>query len=442
MTSARVVVTGLGAISPLGINVDEMWAGLQAGRCGIGPIKAFDPAGLPCRLGGEVPDFRIQDYVPRSHRKAVKLMCRDIELAVVAAHEAVASSGVVTKGIDPEKINVDPTRMAIALGVGMISCDMEELAPAVAASISDGKFDIHKWGREGLDHVTPVWLLKYLPNMLACHIGIIHDIRGPSNSITCAEASGPLAVGEAAQVIARGDSDVALAGGAEAKINPFMIVRQCLLKRVAADAGQSPETVCRPFDAGATGTVFGEGAGVVMLENLEHARQRGAAIWAEIVGLGQSQGLSPLYDRLEPDGQGLRLAIEKALGDADIAPEQLDLIIPHGTGVPGDDLAEARAIEAALGDAIKDVWVWPTKSMLSTTGAASGALDLIAATRAMAAGLIPAARNFDLPSEGCHLRIPMDSCRREIRYALCCSYTHGGQTAAVVIKRLDESVAG
>ncbi len=441
MTSARVVVTGLGAISSLGLNVDEMWAGLQAGRCGIGPIKAFDPAGLPCRFAGEVPDFRIQDYIPRSHRKAVKLMCRDIKLAVVAAHEAVAGSGVVTKGIDPEKINVDPTRMAIALGVGMISCDMVELAPAVAASISDGKFDIHKWGREGLDHVTPVWLLKYLPNMLACHIGIIHDIRGPSNSITCAEASGPLAVGEAAQVIARGDSDVALAGGAEAKINPFMMVRQCLLKRVAADAGLSPETACRPFDAGATGTVFGEGAGVVMLENLEHARQRGAAIWAEIVGLGQSQNLSPLYDRLEPDGQGLRLAIEKALVDADIAPEQLDLIIPHGTGVPSDDLAEARAIEAALGGAIKDVCVWPTKSMLSTTGAASGALDLIAATRAMAAGLIPAARNFDLPFEGCHLRVPTENSKREIRYALCCSYTHGGQTAAVVIKRLDESVA-
>lgn len=439
MEPVRVVITGLGAISPLGLTADEMWAGLSTGRCGIGPIKAFDPAGLPCRLAGEVPDFRIQNYIPRSHRKAVKLMCRDIKLAVVAAQEAVAGSGLITKGIDPEKTNVDPTRMAITLGAGMISCDMAELGPAVAESISDGKFDIQKWGRDGLEHVTPVWLLKYLPNMLACHVGIIHDIRGPSNSITCAEASGMLAIGEAAQVIARGHSDVALAGGAEAKINPFVLVRQCLLKRMRPDDGDSPERACRPFDADAAGAVFGEGAGVVVLENLEHARRRGAAIWAEVAGLGQSQNLSPVYDRLEPDGKGLRIAIEKALADADITADQLDLIVPHGTGVPSDDLAEARAIEAVLGSAVKDVYVWPTKSMLSTTGAASGALDLVAAVRAMAAGTIPAARNFDAPSAGCHLRIPTEDCTRTIRYALCCSYTHGGQTAAVVIKRVDES---
>ncbi|UCD49652.1 MAG: beta-ketoacyl-[acyl-carrier-protein] synthase family protein [Phycisphaerales bacterium] len=439
MKSVRVVVTGLGAVSPLGLNVEEMWAGLRAGRCGIGPIKAFDPTGLPCRFAGEVPEYRIQNYVPRSHRKAVKLMCRDIELAVVAAQEAIAASGLITKGIDPEKINVDPTRMAITLGAGMISADMVELAPATVASVSDGQFDIQKWGRLGLEQVTPVWLLKYLPNMLACHIGIIHDIRGPSNSITCAEASGPLAIGEAAQVIARGDSEVALAGGAEAKVNPFIMVRQCLLKRIADDAGQSPETVCRPFDAGATGAVFGEGAGVLVLENLEHAQQRNATISAEVAGIGQSQNLSPVYDRLEADGKGLQIAIEKALDDAEISPAELDLIIPHGTGVPGDDLAEARAIEAALGSAVEDVTVWPTKSMLSTTGAASGALDLIAAIQAMSTGVIPAARNFEAAPDGCHLRIPVQDEKREIRYALSCSYTHGGQTAAVVIRRYDES---
>ena len=441
MEPVRVVITGLGAISPLGLTAEEMWAGLSTGRCGIGPIKAFDPAGLPCRLGGEVPDFRVRDYVPRSHRKAVKLMCRDIELAVVAAQEAVGSSGLITKGIDPEKINIDPTRMAITWGAGMISCDMVELAPAVAASITDGRFDVQKWGRDGLEHVTPVWLLKYLPNMLACHIGIIHDIRGPSNSITCAEVSGMLAIAEAAHVIARGNSDVALAGGAEAKINPFVLVRQCLLKRMRPDDGDSPETACRPFDAGAAGAIFGEGAGAVVLENSEHARRRGATIWAEVAGLGQSQSLSTVYDRLEPDGKGLQIAIEKALADAEITPDQLDLIVPHGTGVPSDDRAEARAIETVLGSAVKDVCVWPTKSMLSTTGAASGALDLVAAIRAMAAGIIPAAKNFDAPSEGCHLRIPTENCPRKIRYALCCGYTHGGQTAALVIKRVDESAA-
>lgn len=441
MESARVVVTGLGAISPLGLNVEEMWAGLCAGRCGIGRIKAFDPVAFPCKLAGEVPDYRIQDYVPRTHRKAVKLMCRDIELAVVAAQEAVVGSGLITKGIDPEKINVDPARVAVTLGAGMISCDMVELAPAVAASVTDGRFDIRKWGRDGLERVTPLWLLKYLPNMLACHVGIIHDIQGPSNSITCAEASAPLAIGEAAQVIARRAADVALAGGAEGKVNPFMMVRQCLLKRVPTGLDDSPETACRPFDAGAKGAVFGEGAGVVVLESLEHARQRGATIKAEVVGLGQSQGLSAVYDRLEPDGKGLQIAIEKAIADAEISASDLDLIVPHGTGMPPDDKAEARAIEAALGPAVGEVRVWPTKSMLSTTGAASGALDLIAAIRAISEGIVPAARNFEEPTDDCHLNIRPEQQQRDIRYALCCSYTHGGQTAAVVIKRFDESEA-
>jgi 3-oxoacyl-[acyl-carrier-protein] synthase II len=199
--------------------------------------------------------------------------------------------------------------------------------------------------------------------------------------------------------------------------------------------------VCRPFDAEATGAVFGEGAGMLVLENLEHARQRGATVWAEVVGIGQSQNLSPVYDRLEPNGKGLQIAIEKALADAEITPADLDLIIPHGTGVPSDDRAEARAIEAALGAAVADVTVWPTKSMLSTTGAASGALDLIAATQAMATGVIPAARNFETATDGCNLRIPVQEQQREIRYVLACSYTHGGQTGAVVIKRSDESAA-
>jgi len=178
MNPARVVITGLGAITPLGLTVSDMWSGLCAGQCGIGQIGAFDPAGFSCKLAGEVPDYKIQQYVLKSYRKAIKLMSRDIQLAVIAANEALTSSGLVTKGIDPERVNIDPRRVAINLGAGLISCDLVELAPAVAASVTDGKFDIHKWGKEGLELVTPLWLLKYLPNMLACHIGIIHDMQG------------------------------------------------------------------------------------------------------------------------------------------------------------------------------------------------------------------------------------------------------------------------
>ncbi|MCX5647437.1 MAG: beta-ketoacyl-[acyl-carrier-protein] synthase family protein [Phycisphaerae bacterium] len=437
MSSTRVVVTGLGAVSPLGLTAPDLWAGLRAGRCGIRRIRAFDPTGFPCELASEVPDYKIQDRIPRTWRKAVKLMCRDIELAVMAAGEAIAASGLITKGIDPEKVNVNPTRMAINVGAGIICCDLAELAPAVAASTAQGQFDIHKWGREGLELITPLWLLKYLPNMLACHIGIIHDIQGPSNTITCGEASAHLAIGEAAQVIARGDADVAVAGAAEAKVNQMLMVRQHLLQRAVATRDGDPETICRPFDAKACGAIFGEGAGMVVLESLDHARARKARILAEVAGIGYSHSLNPVYERLEPDGRGLRFAVEKAIADAQIQPDDLDLVIPHGTAVPEDDLAEARGLEAALGPAAGKVPVWPTKSMLGTTGAASGALDVVAAVRAIVESVIPPAKNFSRLAQGCRLNVVTKHRAGRIGHALCCSYTFGGQTAAVVLRAFE-----
>ena len=275
--------------------------------------------------------------------------------------------------------------------------------------------------------------------MLACHIGIIHDIQGPSNTITCGEASAHLAIGEAAQVIARGDADVAVAGAAEAKVNQMVMVRQHLLKRAVATCDGDPETICRPFDAQACGSIFGEGAGMVVLESLDHARARKARILAEVVGVGYSHSLNPAYERLEPDGRSIRIAVEKAIADAEIRPEDLDLVIPHGTAVPEDDLAEARGLEAALGPAVEKMPVWPTKSMLGTTGAASGALDVIAAVQAMAESVIPPAKNFDKPAAGCRLNVVTKRREGRIGHALCCSYTFGGQTAAVVLKAFEDA---
>ncbi|UCC99220.1 MAG: beta-ketoacyl-[acyl-carrier-protein] synthase family protein [Phycisphaerales bacterium] len=434
MSAPGVVITGLGAVTPLGLTVAETWAGLCEGKVGIDTITAFDPVGFTCKIAGQVPEYRIQNYVPKTHRKAIKLMSRDIELSVIAASEALVDAGLVTKGIDPEKVNIDPERVAVNLGAGLISCDLVELAPAVAASVTDGTFDIRKWGTEGLDLVTPLWLLKYLPNMLACHIGIIHDIQGPSNTITCAEAAGHLAIAEAAQTIARGGSDIALAGGAEAKVNPIVMIRQCLLKRATDQNNDEPAAACRPFDVDAKGSVFGEAAGVVILENSEHADSRGARIYAELVGVGQSNNINPVYEHLEPDGKGVWIAIEKAMAEAQIEPDDLDLIVPHGTGIPADDLAEAKAIRAVLGDAAARIPVWPTKSMLSNTGAAGGAVDIIAAVCAMMDGRIPAAKNCDRQAEGCNLNIITEPRKASIRYILSCSYSYGGQTAAVVLK--------
>jgi 3-oxoacyl-[acyl-carrier-protein] synthase II len=436
MNTSAAVITGLGAVSPLGLTSAEMFSTLKAGKCGIGKITAFDPVGFNCKIAGQCPEFKVGQFLPKTYRKAAKLMSRDIELAVAAAYEAVTNSGLVTKAIDPEKVNFDPARFGINLGAGLISCDLVELAPAVAQSVTDGRFDIRKWGKVGLELVTPLWLLKYLPNMLACHIGIIHDIQGPSNTITCAETSALLAISEATSFIERGMCDIALAGGAEAKVNPIVMIRQCLTGRATTQA-DSPETACRPFDAGARGSVFGEAAGIITIENREHAQKRGAKIYAEIAGTGQASSPNKAFEHIEPDGQGIAIAIENALYDAGIEPAALDLLIPHGTAIPADDLAEARAIERVLGDAVKTVPVWPTKSMLSNTGAAAGALDVIAAAFAVTEGIIPAAKNCLKKADGCNLNIVTEPIEKVIKYVLCCSYTYGGQTAAVILKKMD-----
>jgi 3-oxoacyl-[acyl-carrier-protein] synthase II len=435
MGSTRVVITGLGAVSPLGLTVSDMWNGLCAGKCGISKITAFDPVGFACKLAGQVPDYKIQQYVPKSYRKATKLMSKDIELAVIAANEALTDSGLITKGIDPEKVNVNPERMAINLGAGLISCDVIEMAPAVAASIVDGNFDMRKWGKDGLSLVTPLWLLKYLPNMLACHVGIIHDIEGPSNTITCAEVAGHIAIAEAAEVITRGSTDIALAGGAESKVNPVLVMRQCLIKRATVLHNDDPENACRPFDAEASGSIFGDGGGIVVLENLDNAIKRGAKIYAEIIGTGQSTSINPAYEHIELDGFGLTIAIEKALAQANISPKDIDLIIPHGIGIPQDDLVEAKAIESALGSETERIPVLPTKSMLSNTGAACGGIDVVAAVCAIRDGLIPAAKNCTRKAAECNLNIVKETIKADICYALCCGYTYGGQTAAVVLKK-------
>ncbi|MDO8302603.1 MAG: beta-ketoacyl-[acyl-carrier-protein] synthase family protein [Sedimentisphaerales bacterium] len=435
MNTPRVVITGMGAVSPLGLTVHDLWAGLCAGKCGISKITAFDPGEFPCKLAGQLPDtFKVQNYVPKSYRKSVKLMARDIELAVAAAKEAFESSGLITKGIDETRINIDPKRMAIDLGAGLMSCDLVELGPAIEKSITNGSFDIRKWGKDGIEALTPLWLLKYLPNMLACHIGILHDIQGPSNTITCAEVASHLAMAEAMQIIQRGAADIAITGGGEAKVNAMGIMRQCLTRRAATRYNDTPQAACRPFDTEADGSIFGEAAAILVLESLENAQKRNAKIYGELVGMGQSQSLNTQYEHLESDGKAIQIAIEQALSLAGITAEQLDLILPHGTGIAADDAAEAKGILAALGKAGSQIPVLPTKSMLCNTSAASGAIDTIVALCAMADGKIPAAKNCTKKAAGCDLNIVRTMQQCTIRYALCCGYTYGGQTAAVVIK--------
>jgi 3-oxoacyl-[acyl-carrier-protein] synthase II len=437
MTERRVVITGTGAVTPLGLTSHDLWEGLLEGRCGIRKIGAFDPAEFPCTLAGEVPEYKMRDYLPKSYRKAGKLMSRDIELSVIAADDAVKNSGLVTKASEAADVTVRPERTVISFGAGLISCDLAEIAPCVKISETNNQFDIHKWGTNGMQTLTPLWLLKYLPNMLPCHIGIIHDIQGPSNTITCGEAAGHIAIAEAFEMVARGDADVAFGGGGEAKVNPIVMLRQCLLKRSTETANDTPDRSCRPFEKSASGCVFGEAAGMVILEELEFAKSRKATILAEIIGTASSNNLSPDLIHLEKDGKGLQIAIEAAMQEAGIEPDKIDLIIPAGTGIPEDDRTEAAALKNVFGDALANIPVWPIKSMVSHTGAAAGALDVIAATLAVAHGKIGPASYFSAPASGCELNIQNKAISADVRYALCCGYSFGGQTAAIVIKKYE-----
>src|SRR5579864_708003 len=285
--SRRVVITGIGVICPIGIGAKVFWQNLLAGQVGVRRIASFDPSGLPSQIGGEVPPFKIGDFVPKSYRKATKVMARDIELAVIAADDAFKDAGLKTRAYT-DSPTIDSARFGCNIGVGLISADLNELTAAMHVARDGNRLDLQRWGRDGMNQLTPLWLLKYLPNMLACHVTIIHELKGPSNTITCAEASSHLAIGEAFRTIQRGDADCAICGGAETKVVPMSLVRQILLRRVTESHNDSPESAVRPFDAEASGTAVAEGGGLLILEEYEHAKKRGARIYAELVGFGAS----------------------------------------------------------------------------------------------------------------------------------------------------------
>jgi len=273
----RVVVTGVGAISPIGIGAKAFWENLLAGKVGVRRISLFDPGGFPSQLAGEVPAYKIGDYVPKSYRKATKVMARDIELAVIAADDAFKDAGIKTKAYT-ESPEIIPERFGCNIGAGLISAELNELTGAMHVAREQNKLDLHKWGREGMNQLTPLWLLKYLPNMLACHVTIIHGLMGPSNTITCAEASSHLAIGEAFRTIQRGKADLAICGGAESRLNPMGQIRQALVGRLNKSHNDSPADAVRPFDVDAKGAVLGEGGGLFILEDYEHAKKRGAKL--------------------------------------------------------------------------------------------------------------------------------------------------------------------
>lgn len=436
MDRRRIVITGFGPVSSIGTGAEAFWSSLAAGAVGVGRIEAFDASGFRTQIAGEIRDVKCRDHVPKTYRKSTKVMARDIELAVIAADCAVRHAGLTTKGIDPDNVQVEPTRMGVNIGAGLICADLTELAGAFSAATVDGTFDLGAWGQEGMTHLTPLWLLKYLPNMLACHVSIIHDAQAPSNTITCAEASGLLALAEACETIGRDMADVCLAGGAESKLNAMGLLRQGLAGRLTESHNDDPAGAVRPYDASRDGMVIGEGGGVVVLEELAHARNRGATIYGEILGSASGCSLGDLHG-IEADGQTVGQVVREALEEASVEPGDLDLVVGFGAGLPLFDRAEANGLRSALGDHADRIPVFSNKGQIGCCGAGAGALDMITAVQIMDEAVVPAVVNCDTVGEDCPIcPVTGSAVASSPSTALVVGYAlGGGQVAAMVIRK-------
>jgi 3-oxoacyl-[acyl-carrier-protein] synthase II len=429
----RVVITGIGVVSPLGIGTKAFWEGLLAGTVGLRRISAFDPGGFPCQIGGEVPAYKIGDYVPKSYRKATKVMARDIELAVIAADDAFKDAGIESKAYS-DASTLDGRRFGCNIGAGLISAELNELTAAMATARSGNALDLKQWGANGMNQLTPLWLLKYLPNMLACHVTIIHQLKGPSNTITCADASSHLAIGEAFRTIQRGDADLAICGGAESRMNPMGLIRYNLLKRLTETHNDSPETAVRPFDQSASGNVLGEGGGLFILEEYEHAKARGARIHAELVGFAASQDTHSVTEP-DPAGTSYARAVQKALADANIPPAAVSCIVPHGLGIQAFDRAELSGLLQVFGAGLSRIPLAPIKAQTGNLVAGCG-VDAAAAALTVATGKIPGARNTEAIIDNQQLNVSKTPREQRVDVSISSVYSLGGQNAALVFKRI------
>jgi 3-oxoacyl-[acyl-carrier-protein] synthase II len=422
-SSRRTVISGIGVLSPVGVEPATFWKSLVEGRGGIRPITGFDASGLPVRFAGELPDFDAKNYVEKPQRKSLRMMARTIQLAVAAAGKALEDGRV-------EKAKLDPTRFGVAFGAGLIASELPELQEAarVSADRQRGVVDLKKWGEEAIPTIQPLWMLKYLPNFLACHVSILHDAQGPNNSITESDVASLLALGEAHRTLGRDGADFFLVGGAESKINPLSLVRQCLFEPLSR-RNEAPDRACRPFDRARDGLVLGEGATVFCVEELEHARRRGARIYAELVGFGAA------FDRRR-DGTGLVRAVRAALGEAGLAPEDIDHVNAHGLSSRDSDVWEARALREVFGPCRTPVFA--AKSYLGNLGAGGGITELAASVLGLNEGLVPATRNYEEPDPDCPLDVIAGRPRPVRRpHVVKVGFTQAGQCAAVVVRKWD-----
>jgi 3-oxoacyl-[acyl-carrier-protein] synthase II len=408
----RVVVTGMGAVSPLGNTVDEYWNNLIAGKSGIERITALDPSGYPVTAAGEVKNFEPEDYLDR---KEARRMARFSHFAMAAAQEAVASSGLNIERVDSE-------RMGVLLGNGIGA--FPNIDTAMRTIIERGGM-----------RVDPFFMLKSLPNMAAAHLTLRYQAKAYTGTICTACAASTQAIGDATEVIRRGKADVMLAGGTEAGICELGMAGFAVMKVLSPN--DVPARASRPFDAKRDGFVSAEGAAIFVLESLEHARARGAPILGEVSGVAVT---ADAYHMVAPcaDGEGAARCINAALEDAGVAPGEIDYINAHGTSTQLNDASETRAIKTALGEHAYQVPVSSTKSMIGHALAASGALESVACMKTLETGIVHPTINYEHPDPDCDLDyVPEGRREVEVRTILKNSFGFGGQNACLVFKRYE-----
>ena len=420
LANRRVVLTGIGVVTSIGMDAAAYWDGLARGQSGVKVIQAFDSTSLPTRFAAEIVGFDIKNYlVGREERKQIRVMSRPIQLAVAAANLAMVDSKV-------DKQKLDPTRFGLEFGGGLIPSELDDLGLASYTSTEANAHavDLKIWGAEGLGKIFPLWMLKYLPNMLACHVSILHNAQGPNNTITEGDVATVLALGEAVRIIQRDQGDFFLIGGADSKLVPLSMVRQTLFGQMSRH-NAAPHEAVKPYDLRRDGLAVGEGGGVIVAEDLEHARQRGAEIYAEVVGFAAA------FDR-GLTGKGIARAIRLALAQAGISPDDVDHVNGHAHGSVKLDAFEARGIHEVFGAKVP---VWSVTPAIGTLFAGSGMPEMIASLLAMKHGILPPTLNFSVPDPACPVQVLTKSRPIAKPYFVKVSFTELGQCAAVVCRK-------
>jgi beta-ketoacyl-acyl-carrier-protein synthase II len=410
----RVVITGMGALTPLGLTVEETWAGLVAGRSGIGPITLFDASNLPVRIAGEVKGFDPGQYMDI---KEARRIARFSQLAVAIGVQAMADAGLGEHVPDPE-------RAGVIMGVGVGGIDM-----------AVGAWDVYK--EKGLRRVSPFAGTGVLCNMPAHHLSLRFQCQGYNCTVVTACAAGTQAIGEAAEQIRRGVAELILAGGVDTSVSEVTMGGFCAMRALAAD-NDHPEQACKPFDARRDGFVCADGGAVLVLERLDKALDRGARIYGEVLGYSANSDAFHVAAP-DPEGAGAARAMRWALKSAQVLPAEIDYINAHGTGTEVGDPAETLAIKKVFGEHASRLPISSTKSMIGHSLGGAGAIEAMACVKTIVEGVIHPTINYEVPDPACDLDyVPNRARRAGVRTTLSNSFGLGGQNACLVLARFEE----